>query len=175
MFDNVIASYKILHKILTRRNLNTVAAIFFCLVTSSFTNTALAADCELSPTADIKPQTVIKTVIDALKSNSDNDDGIAQVFCFASPENKKMTGPIERFASMIKRGYGDMLNHIASEYEPIEIDGKVAQQRVWLETADGSVVGYLFRLGKQSSGEFSDMWMTDAVYRLDPSERKQSI
>ena len=68
-----------------------------------------------------------------------------------------------------------MLNHIASEYEPIEIDGKVAQQRVWLETADGSVVGYLFRHGKQSSGEFSDMWMTDAVYRLDPAERKQSI
>jgi len=164
-----------LRELLTSRFSTLVAVIFICSVASGFTNTAVASDCELTPASDMSPQTVVKTVIDALQRNSDEDDGIMQVFCFASPQNKKVTGPIERFVSMIKRGYGDMLNHVASEYEPIKIDDKVAQQRVWLETADGNIVGYLFGLGKQSVGEFSDMWMTDAVYRLDPAERKQSI
>ena len=171
----MLSSTLALRDLLKEHHSQIVAIVLFSIVATGFTNTAVASDCELTPTSDISPQTVVKTVIDALKQNSDSDDGIMQVFCFASPENKKMTGPIERFASMIKRGYGDMLNHVASEYEPIVIDDKVAQQRVWLETADGSVVGYLFRLGKQSAGEFSDMWMTDAVYRLDPAERKQSI
>ena len=171
----MLSSTLALRDLLKEHHSQIVAIVLFSIVATGFTNTAVASDCELTPTSDISPQTVVKTVIDALKQNSDSDDGIMQVFCFASPENKKMTGPIERFVSMIKRGYGDMLNHVASEYEPIEIDDKVAQQRVWLETADGSIVGYLFRLGKQSSGEFSDMWMTDAVYRLDPAERKRSI
>ena len=171
----MLSSTLALRDLLKEHHSQIVAIVLFSIVATGFTNTAVASDCELTPTSDISPQTVVKTVIDALKQNSDSDDGIMQVFCFASPENKKMTGPIERFVSMIKRGYGDMLNHVASEYEPIVIDDKVAQQRVWLETADGSVVGYLFRLGKQSAGEFSDMWMTDAVYRLDPAERKQSI
>jgi len=76
---------------------------------------------------------------------------------------------------MIRGGYGDMLNHSSSEVEPIEMNGDKAQQRVWLETPSGSVVGYLFQLGKQNSGEHDGMWMTEAVYRLDPAERRQSI
>ena len=76
---------------------------------------------------------------------------------------------------MIKSGYGDMLNHVASELEPISIVDGVARQHVWLETAEGEIVGYLFLLGKQSGGEFNDMWMTEAVYRLDPSKRRKSI
>ena len=37
------------------------------------------------------------------------DQGIANCFAFASPSNKDATGPIERFASMMRRGFPLML------------------------------------------------------------------
>lgn len=131
--------------------------------------------CEFMPDKELQAQTIVSIVLEALRTNEPGDAGIAQVFCFASPANKAVTGPLERFAKMIRGGYGDMLNHSNSEVEPLEMNGDKAQQRVWLETPSGSVVGYLFQLGKQNSGEHDGMWMTEAVYRLDPAERRQSI
>lgn len=144
---------------------------------SAVGTTAHAADnnCDSSPAIGMKPRVVVETVVEALRNNDTQDTGIATVYCFASPGNKQMTGPFERFASMIKRGYGDMLNHSDSEFEQMEVKGEVAMQPVWLTTSDGTVVGYVFRLGKQSSGKFAGMWMTEAVYRMDPDKRPQSI
>jgi len=133
------------------------------------------ANCDLSPSIGMKPRTVVETVIDALRTNDSGDNGIATVYCFASPGNKQVTGPFERFAMMIKRGYGDMLNHSDSDFDQMEVSGEVAMQSVWLTTPEGTVVGYMFRLGKQDSGEFAGMWMTEAVYRLDPAKRERSI
>ena len=132
-------------------------------------------ECSASPSVDKTPESIVRTVVEALRLNDNEDNGIATVYCFASPGNKKMTGPIERFAGMIKSGFGDMLNHSDSEFDNIEIRDDVAIQPVWLTTARGNVVGYLFRLGKQSDGEFAGMWMTEAVYKIDPSKRRQSI
>lgn len=131
--------------------------------------------CDPGPSTLLKPGEVIKTVIDALRDNDATDAGIATVFCFASPGNKAQTGPLERFTNMIKRGFSDMLNHSDSYYDDIQIRGDVAVQPVWLVTSDGKEVGYLFRMGKQASGEFQGMWMTDGVMPLDPSSRQQSI
>jgi len=144
----------------------------------SLVTPAVAAEkqsCAFVPNEQLQAQTVVSIVLEALRTNQAGDAGIAQVFCFASPANKVVTGPVERFATMIHRGFSDMLNHSLSEVEPIEVNGDQAEQRVWLETAGGTVVGYLFQLGKQTSGEFKGMWMTEAVYPLDPAERRQSI
>lgn len=132
-------------------------------------------ECTATPSIDKTPESIVRTVVEALRLNDNDDSGIATVYCFASPGNKQMTGPIERFTGMIKSGYGDMLNHSDSEFDSIEIRDDVALQPVWLTTPGGSVVGYLFRLGKQSDGEFAGMWMTEAVYKIDPSKRRQSI
>lgn len=156
---------------------SSIAGILLFAATLAAGTFALASDnnCTISPSIDKTPESIVKTVIEALKVNDDDDSGIATVYCFASPGNKQMTGPIERFAGMIKSGYGDMLNHADSEFDSMEIREDVAIQPVWLTTAGGDVVGYLFRLGKQTTGEFAGMWMTEAVYKIDPSKRQQSI
>ena len=147
------------------------STLFVLMLVHSLNATATAS--ELTPSTDYGPQDVVEIVITALRDNDETDEGIETVFRFASPDNKRNTGPLERFTSMIKRGFPDMLNHIASETDALEIrDGK-ALLPVWLTTANGQEVGYLFQLGKQTEGEYSGMWMTDAVYPL--ASRGQSI
>ena len=127
-----------------------------------------AADgtCAVNPDTSYQPQQVVELVVESLRTNDAEDSGILQVFCFASPDNKSVTGPLERFTRMIKQGYGDMLNHRDSYFDDMEVSNGVAMQPVWLITPDGDEVGYLFRLGLQQEGEFDGMWMTDAVSRI---------
>jgi len=138
------------------------------LVLSSllFAVPSFAADTDLQPNREYTPQDIVKIVIKALKDNNASDEGIATVFRFASPGNKASTGPIDRFRTMIKRGYGDMLNHRYSRVEKMKVEGKTALQPVYLTTKYGKEVGYLFQLGEQTSGKFEGMWMTEAVFPI---------
>lgn len=122
----------------------------------------------LSPSPHFTPQQVVKIVVEALGSNgtSGSDAGIATVYRFASPGNRSNTGPLPRFTSMIKRGFPEMLDHAGSRYDTMEVTGNTAVQAVWLVTRTGEEVGYAFQVGKQSTGEYKDMWMTEAVIPL---------
>lgn len=131
-----------------------------------------ADDVELTPTADYSPDQVVRIVIEALQhNNAENDDGIATVFRFASPGNRANTGPLSRFTSMIKRGFPDMLSHTSARFDPMEISDNTAVQAVWLLQPDGKETGYAFQLGKQSSGQFDGIWMTEAVVPLGLSDK----
>ncbi len=127
------------------------------------------------PDQNMGPADVVKIVVNALKTNNpnDNDNGIETVFAFASPGNRSATGPLPRFKQMLKSGYGNMLNHRNSEFEPIEIRDNQAWQAVWLALPNGEEAGYLFQMGKQQHGEYQGMWMTEGVFPLPP--RGQSI
>lgn len=116
-----------------------------------------------APNIEATPQEVVKTVINALRDNDKNNTGIATVFCFASPSNKSVTGPLERFTTMITNGYGVMLNHAYNYVEAMKVENDTAVQAVWLVATDGKEYGYLFTVGKQQDGEYADMWMTESV------------
>lgn len=75
---------------------------------------------------------MIVIIVDALKNNdpSNDDSGIATVFEFASPQNKMLTGSLKKFTGMIKGGFGNMLNHVDSEFGEIEIGENIALQAV---------------------------------------------
>lgn len=131
-----------------------------------------------SPNVELTPDEVIVIVVDALKNNdpSKDDSGIATVFDFASPGNKSATGPLSRFTQMIKGGFGNMLNHIDSEFGLIEIEDDTALQAVWLTTRAGQRIGYVFQVGKQTGGDFDGMWMTESVWPIGEREPQgQSI
>ncbi len=132
---------------------------------------------DLKPAVNMEPDAVVQIVIDALRDNDPTagDDGIATVWRFAAPSNKAMTGPLERFTQMLKGGFSEMLNHIDSDYGPMEIDGDLAIQPVWLITPSGDEVGYVFQLRKQSAGPFQGMWMTESVYPIAPKKRGTTI
>jgi hypothetical protein len=134
------------------------------------TSSVTADDSRLVPNSDYSPEQVVRIVIEALKINDEanNDNGIATVFEFASPGNRSNTGPLPRFARMIKLGFPDMLNHSDARYDPMEVSGNTAVQAVWLLTPSGDEVGYAFQLGKQQGGDYANMWMTEAVMPLGP-------
>jgi len=127
-----------------------------------------ADDTFLQPDVSYQPGEVVRIVIEALGSNeqSPSDDGIATVYRFASPGNRASTGPLSRFAAMIKQGFSDMLNFSDSRFDPIVVSGDRAVQSVWLMMPDGRELGYLFQMGKQQHGEFAGMWMTEGVAPL---------
>ena len=59
-------------------------------------------NCEIiNPNENLLPYDVVKIQLDALKNNNKNDEGIKQTWLFAHPDNKKITGPYERFRIMI--------------------------------------------------------------------------
>jgi len=147
----------------------------FCLLSWKM---GLADTGALKPNAELTPDQVVVIVIEALKNNdpSNNDEGIATVFEFASPGNKSVTGPLDRFTHMIKGGFADMLNHFDSSFGEMQIKADKAIQPVWLTSRSGVETGYVFQLGKQVGGEYDGMWMTESVWPIDKrNPRGQSI
>jgi hypothetical protein len=125
------------------------------------------------PTAELQPDDVVRIVVGALARNDEPyaDAGIETTFRFASPANRINTGPLERFTRMVKGPtYGAMVDHVKSEFSEVVYTGDKAYQMVRLTAADGRIVIFAFRLGKQLDGEFEGMWMTDAVWPVATDE-----
>lgn len=118
------------------------------------------------PTPSLSPEQVVRLQVEAL---ADNDTprpgaGIETAFRFASPANKRATGPLERFQTLFDTPtYGPMIDHAAARYSAPQVNGSTAQVGAILTTKDGERVGYLFRLSKQTEAPCEACWMTDAV------------
>ena len=57
----------------------------------------------LKPNSNIKPSEVVKIQLLGLQKNNDvyEDSGIEQTWNFAHPNNKKATGPLDRFKTCL--------------------------------------------------------------------------
>lgn len=120
------------------------------------------------PAPRLTPADVVGIVLTALQHNDDPtpDAGIATTFEFASPANRIETGPLERFALLLKNpAYRPMLGFRSATRGRVEIDGNHARERVVLVGKDGSQVTYVFLLTKQADGPYANCWMTDGVIR----------
>ena len=114
---------------------------------------------------------MVRIQVEALQHNDDPapDAGIATTFRFASPDNQAATGPLDRFARMVKGPvYRDMIDATDAVFAPIAVDGDRAAQRVTLTHADGRRAIYLFQLSRQDGGPCDGCWMTDGVSRQEP-------
>lgn len=130
------------------------------------------------PNTNLQPEEVVEIVLDALANNDTPymDAGIETTFNFASPSNKTQTGPLERFAVMVKGPvYGVMVGHKSHELVETVVNNSRAYQMVRLVTASGAAVHFAFRLGLQPDGEFEGMWMTEAVWPLEAPVKGISI
>ncbi len=125
---------------------------------------------QAEPDPSLSPQDVVSIQIEALQNNDTpyENRGIEVTFNFASPANKRMTGPLERFEVMVRNPiYGPMINHRTAKYENLMIEGKIAQIDVILTSKDGEYLGYRFVLSRQHGTRYEGSWMTDAVIRFD--------
>ncbi len=117
------------------------------------------------PDASLRPSEVVRAQVEALAH--EDSDGIAVAFRFASPANKEVTGPLERFTDIVRApAYRPMLGHLEAVFGPVHVDGGYAAQLVEIVAADGSRHTYLFELSRQRGGRFDGCWMTDSVVRL---------
>ena len=135
--------------------------------------TGLAQIPELTPEPRLSPEQVVVYQVGALQHNDDPraDAGIERVFRFASPSNKELTGPLEKFVSIVKSpAYSPMVNNLASSIVGSRIEGDHAKVAIKVTPEKGSQLTYLFVLTKQHEGKFSDCWMTDSVVPVREGE-----
>ena len=121
-----------------------------------------------SPDPKMKPDEVVRAVIESLSTNDAADNGIRTTWKFASPANKEMTGPIERFIPMVKTpAYAPMLQRNQVHYGQLETQDDKAVQIVVLIAPDGTRNAYVFQLSRQVDGDLKGCWMTDGVIRIN--------
>ena len=124
----------------------------------------------LSPGPALSPEDVVSIQLEALRHNDSpsRDAGIATTFRFASPANRVATGPLDRFADLVKTSaYRAMIDHRRVERGPMHVEGDEARQRVVVWSATGARVAYMFFLSRQHGGPCDGCWMTDGVTRLN--------
>ena len=122
----------------------------------------------VAPHPGLEPQDVVRIQLEALRGNAADDSGIAVAFSFASPDNRRNTGPLARFAHMIKKGpYAPMLRFTEAVYAPPNVQGRLAVQDVTLVAPGMAPVRYRFHLSRQEAeGPLHECWMTEGVQVL---------
>ena len=94
-----------------------VILIFLSFCFQSICNAEL-----IKPKNSIKPLEVVEIQLNGLKNNNEpyEDFGIEQTWEFAHPNNKKYTGPLEKFKSMLKSDmYQMLINHLENKIDII--------------------------------------------------------
>ena len=80
------------------RNLFVILSICFLMVRSAW------ADTLIQPSSEFSPQVVIEIQLLGLQASAPEDirdgKGIEQVWLFAHPNNKRVTGPLPRFRTL---------------------------------------------------------------------------
>ena len=116
------------------------------------------------PEPELQPNDVVKLQLLAMQQNDDSDFGIEVTFRFASPANKKQTGPLKRFIRLVRNpSYRPLLNHINATFIELNIEEDFAVQDVIITTSNGERIGYRFRLSIQKGTLYPGCWMTDSV------------
>ena len=122
------------------------------------------------PSSELQPGEVVQIIIDALGKNDYPfpDAGIETTFNFASPANKVNTGPLERFAALVKGPvFGKMINHRDSTLSKVIFEGNKALRLVQIVGERNETLYFAFRLGLQQEGEYAGMWLTESVWPLE--------
>ncbi|WP_336330164.1 DUF4864 domain-containing protein [Haloarcula sp. CGMCC 1.2071] len=112
------------------------------------------------------PGDAVALQVDALKTNDDpfENAGIMTAYNFASPANRRSTGPLDRFIAMVESPqYRPIIDFGEAVQGPVERNENYAEQRVTITGPDGRTTTYEFGLSVQSVGEFRGCWQTDRV------------
>ena len=134
--------------------------IFFLSVTIS------KADL-LEPNTNIKPYDVVKIQLTGLQNNNklSDDFGIKQTWNFAHPNNKKYTGPLDKFTKMIKGdAYQMLIDHLEHTINPLGNSDKWAQFEVIILDKNKIYHKFSWQVEKyEGEGPLNDCWLTTMV------------
>ena len=121
----------------------------------------------LKPNSNIKPSEVVKIQLLGLQKNNDvyEDSGIEQTWNFAHPNNKKATGPLDKFKTMIKsNNYQMMINHISHTITQIRGGDNWVQFEVIILDKNKIYHKFNWQVEKyKEDGPLKDCWLTTMV------------
>lgn len=132
----------------------------------------------LLPGPKLSPVQVVWAQLYALQRNDKPkpDSGIATTFAFASPNNRRATGPLPHFISIVKNAqYLPMFLYKRAAFPTVHVQGDHTMVPVRLSDGKGHVAFYLFELSRQHLSPFKDCWMTDGVIRVPGPNRNVNI
>lgn len=115
-------------------------------------------------TPDLTPQDVVAIQVRSIRAAVDNQERIYECFALASPSNREMTGPVERFREMVMTAPYSRLA-FAPEWQvgTAEVEGDFAAVLVTANSDENSPSAFRFVLEKQSLPPYENCWMTVAV------------
>ena len=121
----------------------------------------------IKPNSSLKPIEVLNIQLSSLQRNNIpfNDAGIEQVWEFAHPNNKQITGPLEKFKKMIySDNYKILIFHIKSEITIISESENKNVYKVSVLTKDKKKYYYIWQIEKvKEEGNLINCWMTTIV------------
>ena len=126
-------------------------------------NTSVYAELT-EPNKRLEPYDVVKIQLEALKNNNKDDNGIKQTWLFAHPDNKKITGPYERFRIMIYgQQYKFLLNHSSHKINLITNSPNRFIYRIEILSDKKQLFFYEWHVQKGSEEKCKNCWFTSAV------------
>ena len=118
----------------------------------------------IKPNEKLVPFDVIKIQLEALKNNDSQDKGIKQTWLFAHPDNKKVTGPFDRFRIMIYgQQYKHLINHSSHKIKLITNSPNTYVYRIEILSENKKLFIYEWHVQKGSDDNCKKCWFTSAV------------
>ena len=140
--------------------------IFVILISLLLTNFAKAD--LIKPNSGIEPIQVVKIQLRGLKNNDQlyKDGGIEQTWEFAHPKNRKFTGPLTKFKSMIKGDdFSMLLNHKEHKVREVFLSDDVATFEVIVLNSDKEYFKFKWQVEKfKKEGTLKNCWLTTVVF-----------
>ena len=121
----------------------------------------------LKPNANLKAFDVLMIQLNSLKNNNIpyKDAGIEQTWEFAHPNNKAITGPLNKFKQMIySKNYEILISHQGTEVIILKETEEISVYKVTVLTKNKKKYYYIWQVEKVlSEGKLKNCWMTSSV------------
>jgi len=119
------------------------------------------------PNNNIKPYEVVKIQLTGLMDNDipNKNSGIKQTWEFAHPSNKKYTGPLSRFISLLNsESYKMLLNHVENEIIEVFKSNSRHGFEVTILAKNKNYYKFQWVVEKyHKEGPLKDCWLTTSV------------
>ena len=141
--------------------------IFFRSIIFFFLFAGISTADLIKPNSSLKPLDVLMIQLNSLQNNNTpyKDAGIEQTWEFAHPNNKKITGPLNKFKEMIySENYKILISHENSEITILKETNDISIFKVIVLTKNKEKYYYIWQVEKVLfEGNFKNCWMTTSV------------
>ena len=121
----------------------------------------------IKPNSEIGPNQVVKIQLNGLMKNDEPNlnNGIKQTWEFAHPSNKKYTGPLSKFITLLKgQNYKMLINHLDNEIIEIFKTTNKYGFEVTILSNDKNFYQFQWVVEKYyEEGPLKDCWLTISV------------